>query len=63
MVARGSNVNSSAISLRESRHKMHKILDRGEQTVKNWRSISLIDVNLKTISKALAARLKDLFSS
>ena len=55
-----------SISQRQAIIKLIERKDRDKRFIKNWRPISLLNVNLKIISKALSEKLKvlpDLISS
>ena len=50
-----------SISQRQAVIKLIEKKDRDKRYIKNWRPISLLNVDMKIISKAPAAKLKKLF--
>ena len=52
-----------SISQRQAIIKLIEKKDRDKRYIKNWRSISLLNVDTKIISKALLERLKNVLSS
>ena len=52
-----------SISQRQAIIKLIEKKDRDKRYIKNWRPISLLNVDTKIISKALSERLKNVLSS
>ena len=52
---------SLSISQQQAVIKLKEKMNRGKRYIKNWGPISLLNVNCKIMSKALATRLKKLF--
>ena len=50
-------------SQRQAVIKLIEKKERDKQFVKNWRPISLLNVDYKTVAKALATRLKENLSN
>ena len=55
--------NTLSISQRQAVIKLLEKKDRDKRIIKNWRSISLLNVDTKILSKALAAKLKPVLPS
>ena len=55
--------NTLSISQRQAVIKLLEKKDRDKRFVKNWRPISLLNVDTKILSKALAAKLKPVLPS
>ena len=57
------NTGELSISQRQAIIKLIEKKDRDKRYIKNWRPISLLNVDTKIISKALSERLKNVLSS
>ena len=55
--------NTPSISQRQAVIKLLEKKDRDKRFIKNWRPISLLNVDRKILSKALAAKLKPVLPS
>ena len=59
----GNIKGSLSISQRQAVIKLLEKKDRDKRFIKNWRPISLLSVDIKILSKALAAKLKPILPS
>ena len=57
------NTGELSISQRQAIIKLIEKKDRDKRYIKNWRPISLLNVDTRVISKALSERLKNVLSS
>ena len=53
---------SLTISQRQAVIKLFEIMDRDKRFIKNWRPISLLNVDTKILPKVVAAKLKTYFT-
>ena len=60
---RAMDIKELSISQRQAVIKLIEKKDRDKRLLKNWRPISLLNVDLRVVSKAFAARLKTVLSS
>ena len=58
-IKEASKKKKLSISQRQAVIKLIKKKDRDKRYIKNWRPISLLKVDFKIMSKALATRLKE----